>query len=149
MSSAVSIVNKKALHDYEVLETFEAGIVLQGGEVKSIRKGSVNLKGNFVLEWKGELFVENMHISPFQFSSIDIAPLRKRKLLLHKREILKIIKAIDQKGVTCCVLEIFLKGNLVKAKVGIVKGKKLHDKRETLKRKDQDMEMRRAVKRFK
>jgi SsrA-binding protein len=140
--------NKKAFHDYEILEKFEAGIKLGGPEVKSVRARNVNLKGSFVdVDSKGEAWANEIHISPYRFAhDRDLDPSRKRKLLLKRREIEKIEAAINQKGVTCVPLEIYLRGGLIKVTVGIVRGKKLHDKRSDLKKKAQDMEVARALK---
>lgn len=149
MSLALNIVNKKALHDFEILSTFESGIVLLGPEVKSIRAGAVNLKGNFVHEWKGELYVEGIHISPYpQAHGVILEPTRQRKLLLHTKEIAKILAHLHQKGNTCVVLSLQNKRALIKATIGLVRGKKLHDKRETLKRKDEERDTQRAIKNF-
>lgn len=141
--------NKKAYHDYHVLDTFEAGFMLSGSEVKAIRQGLCNLKGAFVDVFNGESWANGIHISPYSHSQIkDYNPVRKRKLLLNKREIAKIEQQISEKGVTAVPLEIYLKNNRIKVKIGICRGKKLHDKREDLKRKSQQMEMAKALKRF-
>lgn len=141
--------NKKAFHDYEILENFEAGIVLLGDEVKSIKAGEVNLKGSFIDVWKNEAFMNNAHVSPYKQSSRkNLDPVRKRKLILHKREIVKIETAINQKGVTAIPLELYAKGGLIKLKLGICRGKKLYDKRETLKKRDQEIEIKRQLKKI-
>jgi len=141
--------NKKAFHDYEILDTYEAGIVLNGDEVKAIRNGLANLKGAFVDVFREECFLNEAHISKYKFSSRkEFLATRKRKLILHKKEIYKIDAAINQKGITAIPLEIYLKKGLIKISVGICRGKKLYDKRETLKKKDQDMEVRRQMKKF-
>lgn len=141
--------NKKAFFDYEILDTFEAGLVLEGHEIKSIRLGSVNLKGNFIHFWKDGLYVEAMHIGPYKFATDKvISPMRKRKLLLHKKEIEKILTQCKQKGISTTILEIYFKGPLLKAKIGLVRGKKLHDKRETLKKKDELRQTQQALKHF-
>lgn len=145
----IHIRNKKALFDYETLEIFEAGIVLSGPEVKSLRLGNANLKGNFVHIWHDAPWVEGVHIGHYPYAStIEMDTKRKRKLLLHEREIIKISQALHQKGVTAVVLEIYFKGKLAKAKVGIMRGKKLHDKRETLKRRDEERHLQVALKKF-
>ncbi len=129
--------NKKAYFDYEVLETYDAGLQLRGHEVKSIRQGGVNLKGNFVHVHRGEAFVEGMHIKPYGHASQkDIVAKRTRKLLLKHKEIIAIDQAISTKGVTCVVLELYFKKALVKAKLGIVRGKKKYDKRAAIKERD-------------
>lgn len=141
--------NKKAFHDYEVLDKYEAGIVLNGDEVKAIRGGLANLKGAFVDVFNDECFLNEAHISHYKFSSRkEQMPTRKRKLILHKKEIFKIEAAIGQKGVTAIPLEFYTKKGLIKLLIGICKGKKLYDKRETLKKKDQEMEIKRQMKRF-
>lgn len=143
------IINKKAYFDYEVLQEFEAGIVLEGSEVKSVRIGNVNLKGNFVHFWKNSLYVESMHISPYKYATQDVLnPLRQRRLLLKKKEIEKILSEIKQKGISAVVLELYFKKKLVKAKIGIVRGKKLFDKRETMKQKEEQRSTARALKAF-
>lgn len=134
----MSFVNKKAYHDFEVLETYAAGVQLFGYEVKSIRAGTVNLKGNFVHFFQQELYVTGIHISPYSHARhMDIDPMRRRKLLLKKQELKKIAAALAQKGVTAVVLELYFDHNLVKAKIGICRGKKLHDKREVQKKRDE------------
>lgn len=141
--------NKKAFHDYEILENFEAGIVLFGDEVKSIKAGEVNLKGSFIDVWNEEAFMNNVHVSPYKQSSRkNLDPVRKRKLILHKKEIHKIDAAISQKGVTAIPLELYAKGGLIKLKFGICRGKKLYDKRETLKKRAQEIEIKRQLKRY-
>lgn len=141
--------NKKAFHDYEVLEKYEAGLVLFGDEVKAIKGGLVNLKGSFVDTSREEAYVNGLHISKYKQSSRhDLDPLRKRKLILHKKEILKIEKAIDQQGVTAIPLELYDKKGLIKLQMGICRGKKLYDKRETLKKRDQEREIDKQLKKF-
>jgi SsrA-binding protein len=141
--------NKKAFHDYEILEKFEAGIVLVGDEVKAIKGNQANLKGSFVDVWKDEAFLNNMHVSRYkQSNNGELDPVRVRKLILHKKEILKIETAITQKGVTCIPLEIYPKKGLVKIQIGICRGKKLYDKRESLKKRDQQIEIDRQIKRY-
>ncbi len=139
--------NRKAYHDYNILDTFEAGIVLNGDEVKSIKNNQVNLKGSFVNIEEAEAFLNNMHVSNYKFSSRkNVDPVRKRKLLLRKREINKIFIEISQQGTTAIPLELFAKQGLIKAKIGICKGKKLHDKRETLKKRSTELEIKRQLK---
>lgn len=141
--------NKKAYHDYEILETFEAGIVLNGDEVKSIKASQVNLKGSFVDVANGEAFLNETHVSRYKQSSRpNFDPTRKRKLILHKKEIDQIAAAISQKGITAISLELYSKQGLIKLKIGLCRGKKLYDKRETLRRKDQELEIKRQLKRF-
>lgn len=143
------IRNKKALFDYQTIETYEAGIVLQGHEVKSVRLGNVNLKGNFVHLLHDEPWVEGMHIGHYQYASTqEVDNKRSRKLLLKKKEIIKLAQYLHEKGVTAVVLDIHFKGKLAKATVGIMRGKKLHDKRETIKRRDEERRLQSAIKRF-
>lgn len=141
--------NKKAYHDLEILETLEAGIVLNGDEVKSIRGNQANLKGSYIDVEKDQAFINEAHISKYKFSSNqNYNPTRKRKLILKSREIEMLGKSINEKGITAVPLELYPKGGLIKVKVGICRGKKLHDKRADLKRKAQDMEIKRSLKRF-
>jgi len=141
--------NKKAFHDYEVLETFEAGIVLTGEEVKSIKLGQVNLKGSFVDVFNEESFVNGAHVSKYKFSSNPtFNPTRKRKLILHKKETTKIWQFVNQKGITAVPLEVYLKKGLIKISVGICRGKKLYDKRESLKKREIERDIKRQIKNF-
>ncbi|MFH1218630.1 MAG: SsrA-binding protein SmpB [Candidatus Peregrinibacteria bacterium] len=141
--------NKKAYHDYQVLEEYEAGIVLNGDEVKSIRGNQANLKGGFVDVENTQAFLNEVHISRYSHSSRRTSdPTRKRRLILHKKEIEEIAQAISQKGTTAIPLELYSKGGLIKLKVGLCRGKKLYDKREVLKKKDQDMEIRKQLKKY-
>lgn len=139
--------NRKARHDYHIEETFEAGIVLQGTEVKSIRLGRVNLKDSFALLENSELFLHNMHIAPYRHGNrYNHDPERKRKLLLHKREIRTLIGRTTEKGFTLVPLSIYLKHNLVKVELALVKGKKQYDKRRDLMKKEAHRDMERAFK---
>ena len=139
--------NKKARHDYFVLETYEAGIELFGTEVKSIRKGRLNLKDSWCSIDDGEIFVKGMHISPYEQGNIfNRDPMRVRRLLMHKREINRLYGTIKQQGLTLVPLSVyFLKGR-AKLEIGLCKGKKLYDKRETAAKKDAQRDMERAVK---
>ena len=124
--------NRKAFHEYFVLERFEAGIELAGTEVKSIRAGNVNLKDAFCTIKDGELFVRGMHISPYEHGNIfNKDPVRPRRLLMHKREIVKLNARIMQDGVALTPLSLYFKASRVKAELGLCKGKKLHDKRDS------------------
>lgn len=124
--------NKKALHDYFVDERYEAGIELFGTEVKSVRQGNLNLKDSWCSVVEGEIFANGMHISPYEQGNIfNRDPMRVRKLLMHKREIIKLFSLIKQDGYTLIPLSIYFKGSKVKVEVGLCKGKKLHDKRQT------------------
>ena len=122
--------NKKAFHDYFIEDTWEAGIALVGTEVKSLRMGKCSLKESFIQIHKGEIFIYNMHISPYEKGNIfNKDPLRPRKLLVHRYEINKIVGKIDQKGYTLVPLQIYFKGSLVKVEFALAKGKKLYNKR--------------------
>jgi len=137
--------NKKAYHDYFIEDTYEAGIVLQGTEIKSIRAGRVNLKDAFAKIQKGEVFLHNMHISPYeQGNRYNHDPLRTRKLLLHKREIQKLIGITKEQGYSLIPLKIYLKNGYSKVLLGLAKGKKKYDKREDIKRKEAKREVERA-----
>ncbi|MBE6590448.1 MAG: SsrA-binding protein SmpB [Ruminococcaceae bacterium] len=139
--------NRKARHDYFVEDSYEAGIELCGTEVKSIRAGQVNLKDSFCSFANGEIFAENIHISPYEKGNIfNKDPRRKRKLLMHKKEILRIKSLADREGYTVIPLSIYFKGSHLKMNVGLCKGKKLYDKRETEMKKSLDMENRRIIK---
>lgn len=141
--------NKKALHDYEVLEDYEAGIVLNGDEVKSIKANQANLKGGFVDVEKDEAYLNEVHISRYKHSArAHHEPTRKRKLILHKKEIAKINRAISQKGTTAIPIELYGKKGLIKIRIGICRGRKLYDKREILKKRSQEMEIKKQLKRF-
>ncbi len=140
-------VNKKARHDYFVVESFETGIELVGTEVKSIRQGTVNLKDSWCNIVKGELFVMGMHISPYEKGNIfNKDPMRVRKLLMHKKEINRIFGLVKQESYTLIPLSLYFKGSKVKLQMGLCKGKKNYDKREDIARRDAKREMDRAVK---
>lgn len=133
--------NKKARFDYFIEETYEAGIVLHGTEVKSLRMGKCSVKESFIRIEHGEVYIYSMHISPYEQGNIfNKDPLRVRKLLLHNFEINKIMGKVAQKGFTVVPLTVYLKGSLVKMEIGLAKGKKLYDKREDLAKKDQRRE---------
>lgn len=139
--------NKKARHDYFIEDTYEAGISLTGTEVKSIRQGKVNLKESYASIRGSEVFVNQMHISPYEQGNIyNRDPLRVRKLLLHKSEIRKLIGYTQQQGYSLIPLRLYLKRGLVKIELAVAKGKKLYDKREVLAKKDAKREMERAFK---
>ena len=139
--------NRKAFHDYFIEDKYEAGIELCGTEVKSIRKGNVNLKDSFCIVKDGQMSVIGMHISPYEKGNIfNKDPLRQRRLLMHKREILKLFARIKQDGYSLIPLSIYFRGPRVKLEIGLAKGKKLYDKRETAARKDAKREMDRAMK---
>lgn len=139
--------NRKARHEYFVLESYEAGIELVGTEVKSIRQGSVNLKDSWCSIDNGELFIRGLHISPYEKGNIfNKDPLRVRKLLMHKKEINKLFGTIKQEGLTLIPLSLYFKDSRVKVQVGLCKGKKLYDKRETAAKRDAMHEIDRSVK---
>ena len=147
MGIKIIATNKKAYHDYFIDETFEAGIALTGTEVKSIREGKVNLKESFCRIKNGEVFINNMNIAVYEFGNRENHdPTRMRKLLLHHVEIDKLIRLTEQKGLSMVPTKIYFKRNYVKLEIGVGRGKKLHDKRETLKRKEADREMAKAIK---
>ncbi|GAE31626.1 SsrA-binding protein SmpB [Halalkalibacter hemicellulosilyticus] len=139
--------NKRARHDYFVEETFEAGIVLKGTEIKSIRAGRMNLKDSFARVANGEAYLHNAHISEYeQGNRYNHDPVRARKLLLHKKEINQLIGQTQQKGYSLVPLKVYLKNGFAKVLIGLAKGKKNYDKRETLKRNDAKREVDRALK---
>ena len=142
--------NRQARFLYEILETYEAGIELKGTEVKSIRQGKVNLRDGYALIRNGEIWLHNVHISPHETAgqAFNHDPRRTRKLLLHGEEIRKLIGKVEQKGLTLVPLNMYLKRGKVKIKLALVKGKKLHDKREDLKRKQEKREIERAMKSY-
>ena len=133
--------NKKAYFDYFIEDTWEAGIALHGTEVKSVRMGKCSIKEAFIRVEDGEVFVYNMHFSPYEKGNIfNKDPLRVKKLLLHRHEVNKILGEVTQKGYTLVPLQVYLKGSLVKVQVGLGRGKKLYDKRDTIAKKDQRRE---------
>lgn len=134
--------NKKAYHDYFINETFEAGLVLTGTEIKSIRMGKVNLKDSYASITQGELFIHHMHISPYEQGNIfNVDATRSRKLLVSKAEINRLIGMIKREGITLVPISLYLKGKWAKLKIGIGKGKKLYDKREDIAKKSAEREM--------
>lgn len=139
--------NKKALFNYELIEKYEAGIVLFGTEVKSLRERSVNMGDSYASFKKGELFIINMHISPYHFGNRNNhEPLRERKLLMKKREIKRLFGKVKEQGLTLIPISLYFSKGKVKVEIALAKGKKLHDKRETLKQKTLDREMARYIK---
>jgi|SRR5690554_1702661 len=138
----VLATNRKARHEFFIEDTFETGIVLTGTEVKSIRQGKVNIKESYAVINNGEVFIQGMHISPYEQGNIyNVDPLRVRKLLLHRREIRKLIGETKQKGFTLVPLSIYLKDGRVKVEIALAKGKKLYDKRDTIAKKDAERRM--------
>ncbi len=139
--------NRKAHHDYFIEERFEAGIELFGTEVKSIRAGNVNLKDSFCAVKNGELFAYNLHISPYEKGNIfNRDPMRPKRLLMHRREINKLQARVQQDGLTLIPLSLYLKDSLVKVELGVARGKKLYDKRESSAKRDADREIDRTMK---
>jgi SsrA-binding protein len=139
--------NKKAYHDYFIEEKFEAGIVLQGTEVKSLRAGKANLNDSFMQVREGQAFLHNLNISPYDFGNRqNHVPDRNRKLLLHKREIVRLFSRIREQGYSVIPLRLYFKDGLVKVEIGLAKGKKLYDKREDLKKKDSQREISQVMK---
>lgn len=140
--------NRQARFQYEILDTYEAGVALVGTEVKSIREGKVNLQDGFANVKRGEVFLHNVHISPYKMTSLTFnhEPRRVRKLLLHKQEIRKLIGQTEQKGLTLVPLKMYFKDGRIKVAIALGKGKKLHDKRDSLKKKQDKRDMARAMK---
>lgn len=140
--------NRKARFDYEIVETFEAGLVLTGSEVKSLREKNVQLKDSYISFQRDEAFLQNAHISPYRASSYNNHdPERLRKLLLHRRELEKIYGALREKGLTCVPLKIYFRKGRVKLQVALVRGKKKHDKRESIKKREVDAQLRQVKRR--
>ncbi len=138
--------NRKARHDYFIEETYEAGIALTGTEVKSLRAGKANLKDSYAKVENGEMFLLNMHISPYeQGNRFNVDPLRARKLLLHKSEINRLFGKVMQQGLTLVPLKVYFKRGRAKVEIALAKGKKLHDKRDAIAEKDARREMDRAL----
>jgi SsrA-binding protein len=138
--------NRKARHEFEILETVEAGIALKGPEVKSLREGKVSFQDAFARVDRGELWLHSLHVSPYeQANRFNVDPVRPRKLLLHRHEIRRLASKVDEKGLTLVPLEIYFARGYAKVLLALARGKKLYDKRETLKRKTQDREARRAM----
>lgn len=142
--------NRQARYLYEILETYEAGVVLVGTEVKSIRAGKVNLKDGYAIIRQGEVWLLNVHISPYQAVGeyFNHEPRRTRKLLLHRKEINRLIGKVEQQGLTLIPLKMYFKGGRVKVAIGLGKGKKVYDKRESIKRREDKRDMARAMKRM-
>ena len=139
--------NKKAYHDYFIDDKYETGIELYGTEVKSIRMGKCSIKEAFVRIENGQVYIYGMHISPYEKGNIfNKDPLRQRKLLMHRREIDKLLSNIKEKGVTLVPLQVYFKGSLVKVEIGLARGKKLYDKRDDIAKKDAKREMERSFK---
>lgn len=140
-------VNKKAYHDYQIVESYEAGLALKGSEIKSIRMGSVNIRDAYAKAENGELWLLNSHISAYQAGGFNThEPDRKRKLLMHKNQIAELAAQANQKGLTLVPLRIYIKHGIAKIEIGLGRGKKQYDKREVLARRESDREMERALK---
>ena len=147
MNIKVVATNRKAYHNYYVGEAFEAGIALLGSEIKSIRDGRVSLGDAYVRPEKGEMWLVNAHIARYESSSyMGHDPLRSRKLLLHRKEILNLTGKVGEKGLTLVATRVYLKGGIAKVEIALAKGKKLYDKREAISRWETDREMSRAIK---
>lgn len=143
----VVVRNRKARHEYQVLEKLEAGLVLTGTEVKSLRAGRANLQDAFAGFNRGELWLQNVHISPYeQGNRFNHEPLRPRKLLLNRRELRKLIGQVEQKGLTLVPLDVYFRRGIAKTTLALVRGKKLHDKRDDLRKRSDEREMERAFK---
>ena len=146
MENTVVATNRKAFHEYHILETFEAGVQLKGSEVKSIREGKASLKQAYILIRKGEAWLKGSHIASYSHTGSEgHEPVRNRKLLLHKKEIQRIGSKLAEKGLTAVPTKLYFKGGLIKLEFGLAKGKKLHDKRETKKKRDVERDIQRAL----
>jgi SsrA-binding protein len=140
--------NRKARHEYDILETFEAGIVLKGPEVKSLRDGRASFQDAFAHLERGEVWLEGVHVSPYeQANRFNVDPVRRRKLLLHREEIRRLVGKVEEKGLTLVPLQIYFSRGHAKVTLALARGRKLHDKREALRRREQEREARRAVRR--
>jgi len=143
----IVVQNRKARHEFHILEKWEAGLVLQGTEVKSLRMGRANLQDAFAIVDRGELWLHNLHISPYEYGNrYNHEPLRRRKLLMSRREIRKLIGQVEQKGLTLVPLDIYFRRGIAKTTVALARGKKLHDKRDDLRRRSDERDMERALK---
>jgi len=146
MENTVVATNRKAFHEYHILETFEAGVQLRGSEVKSIREGKASLKQAYILIRKGEAWLKGSHIASYSHTGSEgHEPVRNRKLLLHKKEIQRIGSKLAEKGLTAVPTKLYFKGGLIKLEFGLAKGKKLYDKRETKKKRDVERDIQRAL----
>ncbi|MFA5335984.1 MAG: SsrA-binding protein SmpB [Candidatus Omnitrophota bacterium] len=146
MADETVATNREARHNYHILESFEAGIALQGAEVKSLRDKKANLKDSFARIYEDELFIFNMHISPYpQAGRFAPDPKRRRKLLMHRSEIKRVLVQLTQKGLTLIPLKVYFKNGRAKVEVALAQGKKLYDKRDDIKRRDSERDLRREV----
>ena len=140
-------VNKKAYHDYHILESYEAGIALKGSEIKSIRMGRVNIRDAYARPEKGELWLHNSHISAYQAGGFNThEPDRRRKLLMHRNQIAELEQTANQKGLTLVPLRIYIKNGIAKLEIGVGRGKKQYDKRDAISKRETDREVERAMK---
>ena len=147
MEKTIVATNRKAYHEYHILEQFEAGLQLKGSEVKSIREGKASLKQSYVLIRKGEAWLKGSHIASYSHTGFEgHEPVRDRKLLLHKREIQKINSKLAEKGLTAVPTKLYFKGGYIKLEFGLAKGKKLYDKRDSKKKRDVERDIKRALK---
>ena len=147
MENTVVATNRKAFHEYHILETFEAGVQLRGSEVKSIREGKASLKQAYILIRKGEAWLRGTHIPTYSHTGFEgHEPVRDRKLLLHRKEIQRINSKLAEKGITAVPTKLYFKGGLIKLEFGLAKGKKLYDKRDTKKKRDVERDIQRALK---
>jgi len=147
MSEKIIVNNKKAYFNFFIDETFECGIELKGSEVKSIRQGKINVQDAYAMIIDGEMILKNLHISPYEKSSVfAVDPDRDRRLLLHKREIIKLKKKVEQRGFSLVPTKIYFKDSYVKVEIGLARGKKLYDKRESIQEKEQKRKIERVIK---
>lgn len=145
----IKATNRKARHEYDILDTVEAGMVLKGTEIKSIRDSRINIQDGFASVENGELYLFNVHISPYEAGNrYNVDPMRKRKLLMHQNEINKLNREVQQAGMTLVPLKVYIKNGFAKILIGLAKGKKQHDKREDLKRREQERDIDRALKSY-
>lgn len=142
----VVITNRKARHEYFVVETYECGIVLLGAEVKSIRNGRANLQDAYARVEDGEVWLNGMHVSPYEFSRGDLDPVRRRKLLLHHKEITELARATEEKGITLVPLRVYFKDGRCKVELAVARGKARYDKRQAIAKRDADRETQRVLK---
>ncbi len=149
MSGKQIVYNKKAGFNYEFIETIESGIELKGTEVKSLRAGKCSIAESYIIDSGNELFIKNMNVSEYSHGNINNhEPLRLRKLLLHRKEIARLILMTKQKGITLIPVSLYFKGSLVKVQVALAKGKKEYDKRDTIKKRETDREIKREIKNY-
>ena len=143
----VIATNRKARHDYHILDTYEAGVVLTGSEIKSVRAGRVNLRDSYVAVREGELWLLNCHIAPYdQASRLNHEPRRERKLLMHRRQIDRLARDVEEPGHTVVPLRVYLKNNRAKVEIALVRGKRQYDKRQAIAKRETDRQIRRALK---